>query len=115
MPADGHPEDTYYESSDDEGQAATDEIDAFEARLRGDAPPAKKSAPLAPKVPQQKVAVKKGSDYVNSAGAGDGVLHPGLRSRFAPCARGVRRRTDRRNQHSPRSEVQGSHQVGRAA
>jgi len=45
-----HPEDTYYESSDDEGQAATDEIDAFEARLRGDAPPAKKSAPLAPKV-----------------------------------------------------------------
>uniref|UniRef100_A0A6T8A4W2 Uncharacterized protein n=1 Tax=Prymnesium polylepis TaxID=72548 RepID=A0A6T8A4W2_9EUKA len=67
MPADGHPEDTYYESSDDEGQAATDEIDAFEARLRGDAPPAKKSAPLAPKVPQQKVAVKKGSDYVNSA------------------------------------------------
>ena len=44
-------EDTYYQSSDDEGQAATDDIDAFERKMRGEAPVMKKAAmPLAPKV-----------------------------------------------------------------
>mmetsp|Transcript_5767 Transcript_5767/g.14644 ORF Transcript_5767/g.14644 Transcript_5767/m.14644 type:complete len:97 (-) Transcript_5767:318-608(-) len=61
-------EDTYYQSSDDEGQSATNDIDAFERKLRGEAPiPKKPSAPLASKAPASKSHAKKGSDYVSSA------------------------------------------------
>lgn len=46
-----HLEETYYQSSDDEGKAATDDIDEFERKLRGDAPATRKpTANPAPRV-----------------------------------------------------------------
>ena len=55
----------------DEGQDAMDDIDAFEARLRGEAParkaPSAGAARAKENAPKQPANGKKGADYVSAA------------------------------------------------
>ena len=61
-------EETYqFESGSSEAREAIDDIDAFERRLRGEAPAARKAAAPLQKENRPKKTVVKGSHYVSSA------------------------------------------------